>query len=58
MITVAKITLRSSCSGTVHIATVKAGRKEVYETRAWGTAHNAISDAKSRATELGLIVKA
>jgi hypothetical protein len=53
----AKISIRSSCSGTVHIATVKAGRRVVYETRAWGTAHNAAQDAKYRAAELGLTVK-
>lgn len=53
----AKIAIRSSCAGTVHIAALKVGRKVVYETRAWGTAYNAAEDAKARAAQLGLTVK-
>jgi hypothetical protein len=53
----ARIAVRSSCSGTVHIASLKVGRKVVYETRAWGTAYNAAQDAKSKAENLGLAVK-
>lgn len=53
----AKIAIRSSCAGTVHIARLVVCRKTVYETRAWGTAYNAADDAKSKAAELGLTVK-
>lgn len=52
----ATITLRSACAGSVHIAVVKVGRKVIYETRAWGTTHNALCDAKQAAAQLGFTV--
>lgn len=50
----AKIKIRSSCSGTVHIASLIVGRKVAYETRAWGNAQNAIEDAMSVAAARGI----
>lgn len=55
--TLATLKVRTSCSGAVNIATLKVGRKVVYETRAWGTAWNASEDANAEATKLGLTIK-
>lgn len=52
-----KIILRSALQGTVWHATIKQGRKVIYETRAWGAASNAMDDARAKAQELGLQVK-
>lgn len=54
---IARIILRQSCAGTVHIALLKVGRKTVYETRAWGSAFNAIADASARAAEMSLNIR-
>lgn len=54
---IAKLMIRTSCSGTVNIAKLMVGQRMVYETRAWGTSYNAAQDAKAKAAELGLAVK-
>jgi hypothetical protein len=56
--TTARITIRRSCSGAVNIARLWVGRKVVYETRAWGAAHNAWADAEGHAAMIGVRVNA
>lgn len=53
----ARITIRTSCAGTVNIAHVWVGRKCVYESNAWGFAGNARIQAADAATRMGFTVK-
>jgi hypothetical protein len=51
-----RIILRSSCCGTVWIATVKVGNRVICETNAWGNAYNAKAEAIGIAAERWVIV--
>ena len=53
----AVLTFRSSCSGTVHIAFVKQGRKVLFESRAWGTDYSAAHEAREWAKSHGVALK-